>query len=173
MATSKVGRREASAQSEAVPQSAKVAALQKRGQELTAVLGETVAILMRDPRFRHVTLNDLEWAVVPALLTNQFMMMRGMVRPKFEGEDSTGDGPGDGLTVPVGLALWASVSDEVSEKLAKQKADGVSYRLAPQEWNSGNNVWLLALVGPEKLRPALQRQIEQETLKERTVRLFG
>lgn len=138
--------------------------LQRRGQQLMAVLGEAVTILMRDPRFRHHSLLELEWAVIPALVTDQYMFMRGKVRT--QGQDNTAAG----LTVPIGIALWASVSDAVSAKLKQQRNDGAGYRLAPAEWKSGDNLWLLALSGPEKAIPALREQLN-ETFGGRPVEL--
>lgn len=43
----------------------------------------------------------------------------------------------------VGLALWATVSDEVDDRL---KA-GVS-RLAPLDWKSGEALWLIDVIAP-------------------------
>jgi len=54
----------------------------------------------------------------------------------------------------------------VSAKLERQKTD---YRLAPDEWKSGENMWLLALVGPPKALPALRKQLDEEVFKGRQV----
>lgn len=123
--------------------------------------------VMRDKRFRHMTLAEIETAVVPALLANQFMLMRGTVRAREEGSEEMSDG----FAVPLGVALWASVSDAVSEKLARQKADGASYRLAPSEWKSGNNLWLLSVVGPPQALPALRGKVT-EAFKDRSPMVF-
>lgn len=130
--------------------------LQHRGQQLMAVLGEAVTVLMRDPRYRHHSLLELEWSVIPALVTDQYMFMRGKVRA--QGQDAVAPA---GLTVPIGIALWASVSDAVAEKLKRQRNDGAGYRLAPQDWKSGDNLWLLVLSGPEKAIPALREQLNE------------
>lgn len=145
----------------------KVAQLRRNGQALSAALGEVTAVLMRDKRFRHMTLAEIESAVVPALLSNQFMLMRGTVRAKEEGSEEMSDG----FAVPLGVAFWASVSDAVSEKLARQKADGAGYRLAPNEWKSGDNLWLLAMVGPPQALPAL-REKATEAFKGRAMTVF-
>ena len=47
------------------------------------------------------------------------------------------------LSEPVAVALWASVSDEVEKELAAGRP-----RLRPNEWKSGDNLWLIDLVAP-------------------------
>ncbi len=138
--------------------------LQLRGQQLTFALGEVVALLMRDPRFKHMSLNELEWAVLPAILSNQILMIRGAIKKtSTEAEESETN---QRLVLPVGLALWASVSDAVSEKLERQKADNAPYRLAPAEWKSGNNLWLLAMVGADKILPTLKHKLVDAVFRE-------
>jgi hemolysin-activating ACP:hemolysin acyltransferase len=135
----------------------RVALLNRCGQQVTAALG---------PRFRHMTLAELETAALRAITTNQFMLMRDAIRTRGETEPSTGN-----LTVPVGLALWASVSGEVSVKLERQKFDGAAYRLAPSEWRSGEIIWLLALVGPSKVQPAIRKQLDDEVFMGRPLQV--
>jgi len=43
----------------------------------------------------------------------------------------------------VAYACWAKVSDEVDARLR----DGAT-KLRPDEWNSGENIWLVDLVAP-------------------------
>jgi len=43
----------------------------------------------------------------------------------------------------VAYACWAKVSDEVDERLRNG-----STKLRPEEWNSGENLWLVDLVVP-------------------------
>ena len=39
---------------------------------------------------------------------------------------------------PIGVVLWASVSDEVAERLAQGKT-----KLRPQDWKSGDTLWVV------------------------------
>ena len=38
---------------------------------VVALFGEIVALLSFSPAFKHLSLGDLEWLVIPALATNQ------------------------------------------------------------------------------------------------------
>jgi hypothetical protein len=49
-----------------------------------------------------------------------------------------------GIVVPVGVALWASVSTDVDQRLSDLSAP---WRLQPDEWCSGDTLWLVELVG--------------------------
>lgn len=90
-------------------------------QRVAIAYGEIVAVLARAPRYRHLSLADLEWLVLPPLLANQFRVVSAQMK-----------GP-TGLQVPLGAAFWAFVSPEVAAKLEAQKKDGALFRLAPQE----------------------------------------
>lgn len=120
-------------------------------KNLNAGLGETVAMLARDPKFRHLALSDLEWLVLPPLAANQVLTLRGKVKDK--------DGQENGLTVPLCLALWAKVSEEIDQKLQAQQKAGAPLRLAPQDWTSGQIPWVLLLTGPQELKPKLQDKL--------------
>ena len=125
---------------------------------LQASLGEAVMLLSRDPKWRHASLADLEWLLLPAISANQFMTLRGKVKDK--------DGKETGLTIPVGLALWAKVSEEVDAKLKAQKDAGAPFRLAPQDWKSGDIAWLMLSVGPEAIVEKLSEKFKEKHGKE-------
>ena len=51
----------------------------------------------------------------------------------------------------VGIALWASVSAAVDAKISEQiKANAFPVRLAPEDWTSGDTVWLLDLIAVDR-----------------------
>jgi cytolysin-activating lysine-acyltransferase len=92
------------------------------------MLGEMVWVLTQSGTHKHFSLTDLEWMIMPALLANQFRVFHS---PKS----------------PVGFALWASLSPEVEAKLCAQVDSGAGARLRPDEWRSGDRLWLIDLVG--------------------------
>jgi len=110
---------------------------------VAAGFGEIVSVLMRSPHYKHYSLTDLEWLVVPPLLAQQFTLA----------EARTKEG---GIPAPVGVALWACVSDEVDKKLADNIDRPV--RLRPDEWSSGDTLWLIDAVGaPEAVKAMVER----------------
>src|SRR5262245_54605554 len=50
---------------------------------------------------------------------------------------------GEGGKRPIGVALWARVSEEVEARLAQ----GVT-KLRPQDWKSGERLWVVEVIAP-------------------------
>lgn len=51
------------------------------------------------------------------------------------------------------------VSPEVNDKLVAQKTAGAPFRLAPQDWTSGDIPWLLLSVAPSELAERLEAKL--------------
>lgn len=117
-------------------------------QRVSSVFGEVVTLLMRTPRYQDLALTDLEWLVVPAVVSGQV---------------SVAIAQSDVGAFPVGTILWASVSAEVAERLAAEPRNGA--RLEPGEWTSGEIVWIAASAGDGGvLNDMLQRLSDNEWL---------
>jgi len=93
------------------------------------VLGEITWLLSQTASHKHLTLGDLEWAVMPAILLNQFQI--------FYNEKQ-----------PVAVAMWALLSEEKEKLLTAQIEANKPARLDPVAWRSGDRLWLLDLVSP-------------------------
>lgn len=87
------------------------------------VLGEVCWMMSKSKAHQYFFFADMEWMITTPIALNQFRIYR------------------DAAGKPAGLVLWAKVSDLVEERL---KA-GAS-RLAPYDWNSGENLWIIDLV---------------------------
>ena len=62
----------------------------------------------RDPNFRSLTLSDLEWLVLPAVMVGQFDLAHApMQRPVAKAEKSCETQQNGAALVPVAVALWA------------------------------------------------------------------
>ncbi|GJL65543.1 MAG: hypothetical protein NPIRA05_05140 [Nitrospirales bacterium] len=133
---------------------------QARVNKTALAFGEIVALLSRSPIYRHMSLADLEWLVIPALMTNQVTSIRGKLKDQ------------DGLTIPLGLAMWAYVSEDVDKKLEAQKEAKIPFRLAPQEWKSGDIPWLLAVVAPKEAGQALVMKLEETVFKGKVLKKY-
>jgi hemolysin-activating ACP:hemolysin acyltransferase len=75
----------------------------------------------------------------------------------------------DGLAVPVAAALWASVSAEVDRRLSSELEKPM--RLRPDEWRSGDILWLISAVGEARMVPQFLKQLERTAFKGRDVKL--
>jgi hemolysin-activating ACP:hemolysin acyltransferase len=119
---------------------------------------QIVSILMHSPRYRHYTLGDLEWLVLPPLLTGQCSVAEAKSKE-------------NGASVPVAVALWASVSADVDRRLTENLSTPI--RLRPDEWRSGDILWLIDAVGDRRVVPGLLKQLADNTLKGREIKVRG
>ncbi|MCP4072390.1 MAG: toxin-activating lysine-acyltransferase [Hyphomicrobiales bacterium] len=94
---------------------------------------------MSTGRYRHQSIGDLEHLVTEPLMRNRIAIASAK--------------PTDGLEQGqmVGLAYWAKVSEEVEDKIKEQIKNAVfPIRLKPEEWESGDRLWLLDVVAPNR-----------------------
>lgn len=68
-----------------------------------------------------------------------------------------------------GVALWARVSDEVDEKLSANLDRPA--RLRPDEWTSGENLWLIDAVGAPAAVKAMVERLSEAVFEGRPYKL--
>jgi hemolysin-activating ACP:hemolysin acyltransferase len=105
---------------------------------------------MRSPHYKHYTLADLEWLVLPPLLTGQFSVAEA-------GDQQSS------IRMPVAVALWANVSAEVDRRLSENLSSPM--RLRPDEWRSGDIPWLVDAVGDARVVPQFLKQLSETAFK--------
>ena len=88
------------------------------------VLGEIAWLMTQSPRHKAMSLGDLEWLVMPAILLRQFRIF-------YQGDR------------PVGVALWALADDLVAKRI-----DAGDTRLTAVEWKSGAAMRIVDVVAP-------------------------
>lgn len=92
------------------------------------ILGEMTWLLTQSPLHRGLSIGDIEWLLMPALIHQQFYVFR-------DGEK------------PVGLALWAKCDAKAEKKLEGGMIEPAN-RLTLDEWISGDTIWLVDLIAP-------------------------
>lgn len=113
-----------------------IGAIRTRIHEL---FGKVALAMMALPRYRHQTLLDLNHILLEPLMRDRV----ALAAAKKDEETSA-----DNLT---GIAIWASVSEEVDAKIREQIKAGVfPVRLKADEWTSGDINWLLDVVAPNQ-----------------------
>ncbi len=148
----------------------KLAALRAQVREN---FGKVVLGMMALPRYKHQSLEDLQHLVLDPLIRDRV----AIAYPSKE-NNPTAD--------ISGLAIWATVSDEVDEKIREQVKAGVfPIRLKPEDWASGEINWLLDVIAPDpkttsnvlnnfkqvvkngdlRLHPLITRLVDKETLE--------
>lgn len=124
---------------------------------------QVVAVLMRDPNFRKLPLGDLEWLVLPPLMAGQFRLAHLQAPQTGNGKE------GQGMMVPVAVALWARVSDALDKQLSENLDQ--SARLPTDKWASGNKIWLMAAAGDPRAIPAFLEQLAKADFKGQEVKM--
>lgn len=101
--------------------------------------GAIVMALMGVPRYRHMSLADLQPQVLEPLIRDRI----ALAQPAGENVPELAD--------IAGFAIWASVSDNVDAKIREQIKAGVwPVRLKPEDWTSGKINWLLDVIAPDR-----------------------
>jgi hemolysin-activating ACP:hemolysin acyltransferase len=155
-AGAKTPAKEAGAQDELSPeQIAEVRQGVAKSKQIIASFGGIVSLLMRTQQFKNVPLSSLEELVVPAVTTGQFMIAEAQMKKS-------------GLVTPVAVVLWASVSEEIDQRLSDNGSEPV--RLAPKDWKSGDIPWLIIAAGDKRLIKALLERIQETALKGRLLK---
>src|SRR5262249_5931771 len=109
-----------------------------------AAFAKIVSLMMHSPAHSHFHVSDLMWLVVPPLLVEQFAIIEAVQQ-------------GAVLPSQVAAALWARVSPEVDRRLSEDKDRSV--RLAAEEWQSGDILWIIDAVGHPDIVPAFLEEL--------------
>jgi cytolysin-activating lysine-acyltransferase len=135
----------------------KIAALRAHVRES---FGKIVMAMMMLPRYRSQTLADLQHLVLEPLI-------RDRIAIAYPGEKERTP-----LTDIAGLAIWASVSDEIDADIRQQIKAGVfPVRLKPEAWTSGKINWLIDVIAPNRKTTASVIANFKQVVKEGSLRL--
>jgi cytolysin-activating lysine-acyltransferase len=121
-------------------------------------VGEVVLAMLNLPRYRNQTLADVMHLVVEP-----------MTRDRIAIAKSGGEGK---MEETAGIAIWASVSEEVDAKIREQiQARVFPIRLKAEDWNSGETHWLLDVIAPsQKVATAVLANFKQ-VVKDKPIRI--
>jgi cytolysin-activating lysine-acyltransferase len=125
-------------------------------KRLTSAFGEIVSILMRSPKHQASTIADLEWLVVPPVVTGQFSLAEAQSKS-------------NGLITPIAVVLWAAVSKDVDARLSDEPDKPI--KLAPPEWKGGDIVWIVEALGEPRVLEAMMKQLASKQWAGKQVKL--
>jgi hemolysin-activating ACP:hemolysin acyltransferase len=144
--------------------------------------GKIVMAMMMLPRYRHQTLADLQHLVLDPLIRDRIAIAQ------------SSEGDQNPVSDMVGIAVWASVSEEVDAQIREQvRAGTFPLRLKSDDWNSGSINWLVDVIAPDqkttarvianfkqvvkegslRLHPIVTRLVDEETLKKMGAEKLG
>jgi cytolysin-activating lysine-acyltransferase len=134
-----------------------------RQSRVGQAFSQIVAVLMRDPVYKNLKIADLEHLVLPPVMVGQFRLALG-TRQADAGKAQTG-----GIYIPVAVALWARVSPKIDKALSGNLDKPVWLR--PQEWTSGDILWLMAAAGNPRAVPPFLKQLAEKEFKGQQVKM--
>lgn len=112
------------------------------------LLGPIVWLYQQSPFHKHLFISDLEWLVMPPLMTDQCKL--------FTKDDA-----------PVAFASWAFVSEEVEQRILSRQ-----FRIAPQDWRSGDRLLLIDLLSPFGGNDALLKDLSRHVFPNTELRVL-
>ena len=113
-----------------------------------STFGQITLMLTAVPRYRHQSIADLHHLVLEPLVRDRVAIAKA--KPKAESQGGAGGSADDTMPI-VGIAIWATVSDEVHAAIREQIKAGVfPVRLKANDWTSGKTMWLLDLIAPDR-----------------------
>ena len=130
--------------------------LSDRSRDIAASFGQLVSIMMQTRQHKFTMLADLEWMILPAIATRQFRVAESVV-------------PNMGMALPVAAVIWASVNDEADRRMAENL--DMPVRLKPEEWRSGEHVWIIEAIGDGNAVSGMLEHLKQTELKDKQVRM--
>lgn len=114
------------------------------------LFGHVVWLYTQSPASRYYFIQDMESRVLPALVLEQCKLYL----------QTTGG------SLPIAYVSWAYLSAEAEEKfLASQK-------IAPSDWKSGKNLWLVDVLAPFGGEQAILKELFNDELKGQEVYLL-
>lgn len=121
-----------------------------------AAFGEFVTLLMHAPSEKNRPLSDLEWMILPAIVTGQYVLADAQSKQT-------------GAVLPVAGVIWALVSPEIDALLTNQ-AD-TAPKLRPQDWKSGNIPWIIMALGDQKVLGGLMQNLAKTVFKDKAAKV--
>jgi len=101
------------------------------------VIGEIIMMASRSGRHRDYTVADVERNFLQAAAMDQMRIYRSEVEP-------------------VGIVTWALLSDELDQAMEKDDVE-----LKPEDWRSGDNLWIIEMINHPDVGPSIQADLTQ------------
>jgi cytolysin-activating lysine-acyltransferase len=117
-------------------------------KKISEVLGEIVWLMSQSPAHKQFFIADLEWFAMTPIVLQQFRL--------FYDE-----------TKPIGCVLWGSVNEEVEQRLISGTP-----RLRPQEWKSGDRLWVVEIIAPFGGSDEMVKDLKAKVFKDRELKFL-
>lgn len=116
---------------------------------MESAIGALCFLAAKSDSHRYLFVSDYEWLVFPAIKLRQFLILRNR---KNE---------------PIAFVSWASVNDEVEQRLLKG-----AVKLKPSEWKSGEKIYIIDIISPFVSKIDIITQLNNNNFKDSEVRIL-
>jgi cytolysin-activating lysine-acyltransferase len=133
-------------------------------KKLSEVLGEVAWLMSQSPLHKQLFISDLEWLVMTPVLLQQFRLFY---------DDNK----------PIGVAFWATASDEVAGMLAAgttnasrdpgEARSATPVRMRPHDWKSGEQLWIVEVIAPFGGAELMVQDLKQNVFPTREMRFLA
>lgn len=113
------------------------------------MLGEVVWLMSQSALHKQFFIADLEWLVMTPVMLQQFRLFYDQ-------------------TKPIGVAFWATVNEEVEQRLAAGTT-----RMRPQDWKSGDRLWVVEVIAPFGGAEEMVKDLKANVFPERKIKFLG
>ena len=114
------------------------------------VVGNVAWLYMRSQIHKHYFLQDMESRVLPPVMKGQC---------KLYLQTKTGG-------LPMAFVSWAYLSEEAEENYC------ATQRIAPKDWNSGENIWLVDMIAPHGGEVAIVKELYHKIFEKKAIHTF-
>lgn len=116
---------------------------------LESALGAVSMLAMKSANHKYLFVSDYEWLVMPPVALKQFVLFR---TEKNE---------------PIAFISWARISEDVEKRLLSG-----SIKLKPQEWNSGDKLYIIDMISPFGIGKEILKQLNDKMFNDKDVRII-
>lgn len=125
-------------------------------KQAAAAFGELVTLLMHAPSEKGRPLSDLEWMLMPAVATGQYVIADAQSKQT-------------GAVMPVAGVIWALVSPEIDKQLSQNLEQAPV--LKRQDWRSGDIPWVIMALGDQKVLGGLIQNLANTVFKDKPAKI--
>ncbi|MBI4967808.1 MAG: toxin-activating lysine-acyltransferase [Rhodospirillales bacterium] len=118
------------------------------GPNRSELLGDIAWLMTQSVAHKHLFISDIEWLVMPPILTRQFRLVRQGAQP-------------------VAYVSWAMLNAKLEARFVAGNT-----RLRPADWKSGDRAWIVDIVSPFGPSDQLLTRIKAELFPMQPLRVL-
>jgi len=116
---------------------------------MESALGSALLLATKAQTHKYLFSHDYEWLIIPPIASRQFSLFRNKQNE------------------PIAFVSWANINEDIENRLKS----GI-LRLSPQDWNSGNKLYIIDVISPFVPVTDILKQIANGQFREKNVSIL-